>query len=103
MEVIKIIRQIDREEIKVCVQVIRKSFGTVAQEFSLTKENCIGNASFMKVEKLYKQYDAGRLMFAYLDNGNIVGYFSLSKNNGDSFELNNIAVLVEYRDRKSVV
>lgn len=99
MEVIKMIRQIERDEIKVCVQVIRKSFGTVAQEFSLTKENCPGNASFMRGEKLYKQYDGGRPMFAYLDNGIIVGYFSLSKNDGGSFELNNLAVLVEYRHK----
>ena len=96
---IKLIRFIERDEIKVCVQVIRKSFGTVAQEFSLTKENCPGNASFMRVEKLYKQYDEGRPMFAYLDNSIIVGYFSLSKNDGGSFELNNLAVLVEYRHK----
>ncbi|MBU3182135.1 GNAT family N-acetyltransferase [Clostridium psychrophilum] len=93
------IRQIERDEIKVCVQVIRKSFETVAQEFSLTKDNCPGNARFVEVEKLYKQYDAGRPMFAYLDNGIIVGYFSLSKNKGRSFELNNLAVLVEYRHK----
>ena len=99
MEVIKMIRQIERDEIKVCVGVIIKSFGTVAQEFSLTKENCPGNASFMKVEKLYKQYDEGRPMFAYLDNSIIVGYFSLRKNDGGSFELNNLAVLVEYRHK----
>jgi len=99
MEVIKMIRQIERDEIKVCVQVIRKSFGTVAHEFTLTKENCPGNASFMRVDKLYKQYDGGRSMFAYLDNGIIVGYFSLSKNDGGSYELNNLAVLLEYRHK----
>lgn len=93
------IRQIERDEIKVCLQVIRKSFGTVEKEFSLTKENCPGNACFMKVEKLYKQYDEGRPMFAYLDNDIIVGYFSLRKNNSGSFELNNLAVLVEYRHK----
>ena len=99
MEVIKMIRKIERDEIKVCVQVIRESFGTVAQEFSLTKENCLGNASFMKVEKLYKQFDGGRLMFAYLDSGMIVGYFSINKNDGGIFELNNLAVLKEYRHK----
>ncbi|MCB2361145.1 GNAT family N-acetyltransferase [Clostridium estertheticum] len=93
------IRQIERDEIKVCVEVIRKSFETIAQQFNLTKENCPGNASFMKAEKLYKQYDGGRLMFAYLDNGVVVGYFSLSKNDGGSFELNNLAILVEYRHK----
>ena len=93
------IRQIERDEIKVCVEVIRKSFETIAQQFNLTKENCPGNASFMKAEKLYKQYDEGRLMFAYLDNCIIVGCFSLIKNDAGSFELNNLAVLVEYRHK----
>ena len=93
------IRQIERDEIKICAEVIRRSFRTVAQEFSLTKENCPGNASFIKAEKLYKQYDEGRPMFSYMDNGVIVGFFSLRKKDGGSFELNNLAVLVEYRHK----
>lgn len=51
------IRHIKREEIEICIQVIRKSFGTVEQELNLTQENCPAHTSFMKVEKLYKQYD----------------------------------------------
>jgi len=93
------IRHIERDEIKVCVQIIRNSFKTQAQEFSITKENCPGNATFMKIEKLYKQYEEGRPMFAYIDNANIVGYFSLKYNDGGSFELNNLAILAEYRSK----
>jgi ribosomal protein S18 acetylase RimI-like enzyme len=96
---INLIRQIQKDEIEKCVQVIIKSFGTVAQEFNLTQENCPGHTSFMKVEKLYKQYDEGRPMFAYLDSGIIVGYFSLCKNDDRSFELDNLAVLPEHRHK----
>ena len=93
------IRNIVRAEIETCVQVIRKSFETVAQEFNLTQVNCPAHTSFIKAEKLYRQYDEGRLMFACLDNGTIVGYFSLVKINAESYELNNLAVLPEYRHK----
>jgi ribosomal protein S18 acetylase RimI-like enzyme len=94
-----VIRQIAREEIKTCVEVIRKSFGTVAKEFNLTQENCPGHTSFIKVEKLNEQYDAGRLMFVYLYKGIIVGYFSLLGNDDKIYELDNLAVLPEYRHK----
>jgi ribosomal protein S18 acetylase RimI-like enzyme len=93
------IRNIVRAEIETCVQVIRKSFETVAREFNLTQVNCPGHTSFIKVEKLYKQYDEGRLMFACLDEDTIVGYFSLVKINAESYELDNLAVLPEYRHK----
>lgn len=93
------IRHISRVEIEICAQVIRKSFSTVAQEFNLTKENCPSHTSYIKAEKLYKQYDAGKLMFIYLYDDNIVGYFSLGKNDDGSYELDNLAVLKEYRHK----
>lgn len=93
------IRNIVRAEIETCVQVIRKSFETVAQEFNLTQVNCPGHTSFIKAEKLYSQYDEGRLMFACLDGGTIVGYFSLVKINAESYELDNLAVLPENRHK----
>ncbi|MDP4145470.1 MAG: GNAT family N-acetyltransferase [Bacillota bacterium] len=93
------IRQIERDEIELCVQVIRKSFETVAQEFNLTKENCPGHTSFIQIEKLYEQYDEGRRLFGYLHNDIIVGYFSLGKNDGGNSQLENVAVLPEYRHK----
>lgn len=97
MEVINVIRQIERNDIETCIQVIRKSFETVAQEFNITIENCPSHTSFIQAEKLYKQYDEGRFMFIYLENDIIIGYFSLCKNVDGSFELDNLAVLPEYR------
>lgn len=93
------IRHIKREDIEICVQVIRKSFETIAQEFSLSKDNCPGHTSFIQIEKLYKQYDEGRLMFSYIHKDSIVGYFSLVANNDGSYELDNLAVLREFRHK----
>lgn len=38
-------------------------------------------------------------MFVYLDNDDIIGYFFLGKNDDGSYELNNLAVLSEYRHK----
>lgn len=91
------IRRIEKNELDTCLQVIRKSFATVAKEFALTKENCPKHTSFMPPERLYRQFADNRPMFAYFKNDEMIGYFSLGKNSDGSFELNNLAVLPEYR------
>jgi diamine N-acetyltransferase len=93
------IRKIDSSEIDECVSVIRKSFASVAKEFGITETNCPNHTSFMKAEKLQMQYDSGRLMFAYMDKKKIVGYFSLASNGDGNYELDNLAVLPEYRHK----
>ena len=65
------------KQLNICIDIIHKSFQTVADEMNLTKEN-------------------DTPMFLYQYNGCFVGYFSLSIND-DSVELNNLAVLPEYR------
>ena len=43
------IRAVIKEELPVCLEVIHRSFQTVADEFGLTKENCPTNGAFMPV------------------------------------------------------
>lgn len=82
-----------------CLDVIHKSFATVAEEFGLTRENCPKHTSFMIIETLKEQFDAGDPMFAIYDTGKIVGYFSLSYFENGIFDLLNLAVLPEYRHK----
>lgn len=84
------------EQLNICLDIIHRSFQTVADELNLTKDNCPSYTAFMPIEKLISQFDNGTAMFLYQYNGNFIGYFSLSVNN-DSVELNNLAVLPEYR------
>jgi nucleoid-associated protein YejK len=58
------IRRIELSEIEECLAVIHRSFETVAKEFGITQENCPTHTSFMKAERLYKQFNEGRLMYA---------------------------------------
>lgn len=92
------IREIDKNDIPVCVQVIRESFLTVADEFHFTKENAPRFTAFSaSKECLLWQFNAGRPMFAYLDCDKIIGYFSLEKKENGACELNNLCVLPAYR------
>ena len=84
------------EQLNTCLDIIHKSFQTVADDMNLTKENCPSHTAFMPLEKLQNQFKNGNHMFLYDYNNAIVGYFSLSLNDGIA-ELNNLSVLPEYR------
>ena len=91
-----IIKVNSKEQLAVCLDVIHESFITVADDFGLTKDNCPAHTAFMPLEKLEDQYADSRVMFFYEHGSKKVGYFSL-KENGNSAELDNLAVLPSYR------
>lgn len=87
------------EQLSVCLEIIQKSFWTVAVDFGITRENCPSHTAFITLGKLKSQFDENRLMFIMRYDEKPVGYFSLCKS-GESntvFELNNLSVLPEYR------
>ena len=91
-----IIRVESKEQLDICLDIVHKSFQTVADEMILTKDNCSSYTAFMPIEKLISQFENNTPMLLYQYNGCCAGYFSLSIND-DSVELNNLAVLPEYR------
>lgn len=86
----------ENAQLNTCLNIIHKSFQTVADDMGLTKDNCPGHTAFMPLEKLQNQFDNGNAMFLCKHNNVFVGYFSLSVNDTDA-ELNNLSVLPEYR------
>lgn len=94
------IKQIEIQDIPECVGVIKDSFMTVADELRFTSENAPRFTAFaISEERLqYQLSNEHRLMIAYyLDNGKIIGYYSLLLQDNDECELNNLCVLPEYR------
>lgn len=85
-----------KEQLNTCLDIIHRSFITVAKDFDLTEENCPNHTAFISIEKLVRQYEIGTNMFLFQHYEKYVGYFSLV-NNGESVELNNLSVLPEYR------
>ena len=92
------IKQVEnKEQLNICLDIICSSFITVAEEFGLTENNCPSHTAFMTIDKLQKQFDDGRPMFLSYQDDIPVGYFSLAKCSDKEWELNNLAVLPEYR------
>ncbi|MBQ2904234.1 MAG: GNAT family N-acetyltransferase [Clostridia bacterium] len=63
----------------------------------MTENNCPSYTAFMTIDKLEKQFDDSRPMFLFYQEDIPVGYFSLTKCNDGEWELNNLAVLPEFR------
>ena len=95
----EILRHMSLEEIPECVKVIRNSFRTVADEFGFTVENASRFTAFATDEPRirYQFCMEKRAMYVYLLGSRIVGYYSVVILNEDEAELNNLAVLPEYR------
>ncbi len=93
------IREVKREDIPECVDLIKNSFMTVANEFGFTKVNAPKFTAFATTnERLYWQMDhENRQMYVFEENGILCGYYSLLMQNNEECELNNLAVLPEYR------
>ena len=92
------IRKVEnKEQLNICLEIIRNSFITVAKEFGLTERNCPSHTAFMTIDKLEKQFDDGRPIFLFYQNSIPVGCFSLAKCSDAEWELKNLAVLPEYR------
>ena len=92
-----IIQVENKEQLNICLEIIRSSFLTVAEEFGLTENNCPSHTAFMTIDKLQKQFDDGRPMFIFYQDDIPVGYFSLVRCRDEEWELNNLAVLPEHR------
>ena len=92
-----IVRPITGSDLPAVLEVIHRSFATVAEEFSLTRENCPNHTSFLPMEKLSNHFAWGWLMFGLYDRDELIGYFSLSEEKDGAYELHNLSVLPEHR------
>ena len=95
------IKEINEKDVLECVNVIRESFLTVADEFGFTPENASRFTAFATTEQRLNWHIHGehRPMYAYYDNDKIVGYYSLLMQENNECELNNLCVLPAYRHK----
>lgn len=86
-----------KKQLAICLDIIHKSFITVADEFGLTQVNCPSHTAFMPIDKLIRQFENQADMFLCCADGKYIGYFSLSNKDDKNIELNNLSVLPLYR------
>jgi ribosomal protein S18 acetylase RimI-like enzyme len=91
------IKPLTAADINVYGEVIRKSFSTVAKDFGWTRENAPRHTSFITNERLAEKYKDGYNPFGYVCGDEIFGFVSLTDIGDAVFELNDLAVLPEWR------
>jgi ribosomal protein S18 acetylase RimI-like enzyme len=79
----------------ILAKLLNEAFGTVAEEFGLTKDNCATNSAFITSGELKAQLIENREFYAYTDNGKVVGFVAIEKalNTPDTFYIEKLAVV----------
>ncbi|MBQ8404438.1 MAG: GNAT family N-acetyltransferase [Clostridia bacterium] len=95
------IQTVVHNNIKECVDVIRNSFFTVANEFGFTAENAPRFTAFATTEQRlsWQLNKEQRPMYAFVVDNRIIGYYSLALQENKECELNNLCVLPQFRHR----
>lgn len=95
------IRKVKHEDIPVCVELIKKSFLTVANEYGITEENAPRYTAFATTDDrlLWHMDSEHRPMYVYEEDGILCGYYSLLIQENGECELSNLAVLPEFRHK----
>ena len=94
-----VIREVNDDELDQCADVIRRGFGTVAEDFGLTIENVPTNGAFIKTERLAADREKGNKMYVLTEKEAIVGFMQLEKADAQRYYLQKISVLPECRHR----
>ena len=95
------IKEVKEQNISECVNVIKESFLTVANEFGFTVENAPRFTAFATTEDRLTWHLLGehRPMYAFYDHDVIVGYYSLLLQENSECELSNLCVLPAHRHK----
>ncbi len=82
-----------------CVNIIRNSFITVANDFNLTKENAASNPAFIEIDALDKMYEKNIDMFVVLEDSICIGFVAIEKADNELYYMEKLAILPEYRHK----
>lgn len=95
------IRQLTENDFEEAVNVICRSFMTVAEQFNITRENAPAFTAYATdINKLKTwMFDQHRPMYGYFDEGKMAGYYNLAIKDTEC-ELGSLSVLPEYRHKK---
>lgn len=87
------------EQLEESARVIREAFKTVADEFGFTSRNNPTNGAFIQARKLLDDYEKGILMYGLMDGDRQVGFVALENKDGETFYLEKLSVLPEFRHK----
>ncbi len=87
------------EDRLVCVEILKESFESVAEQFGLTRENAPSNAAFITIERLTRDCGSGLDMFILYEDGVPAGTVGIKKTIDGDFFLEKLGVITEYRHK----
>ncbi len=95
------IKKVNEQELFECVNVIKESFLTVANEFGFTAENASRFTAFATTEDRLRWHllVEHRPMYVFYDKDTIAGYYSLLLQENNECELNNLCVIPTHRHK----
>ncbi len=87
------------DDFRLLASLLNRSFLTVAEEFSLTKENCPTNNGFISTQELKAQLTENREFYYKEEKGVEAGFIAIerSQRNPAVFYIEKVAVLPEFR------
>jgi len=90
-----------QEDFSIHTRVLNAAFGTIADQYGLTKENSPTNNAFITSEMLKSQLTANREFYSYEEDAKAIGFIAIEKalNDPGTFYLEKVAVLPEYRHK----
>lgn len=90
----------DDNDIRKCVDTIKDSFITVANEFKLTPQNAPTNPAFITYEKLKQSIDKGTVLYGLSENDAIVGCVAVEKSREEAkYYIERLSVLPDWRHK----
>ena len=92
-----VIKQLNASAMADSAEIVRESFGTVAKEFNLTRENAPTNGAFTQAEHLEADLANDCAMYGLFVDGVQVGFMELKQTGPSRFELKKIGVRPQYR------
>jgi ribosomal protein S18 acetylase RimI-like enzyme len=91
------IREITDGKLDTSVAIIRRAFGTVADEMGYTEVSVPVFPAFITVEKLKVLKARGAVFFGLFIDGKQIGFVAVEKENDGKYYMKRLAVLPEFR------
>jgi len=93
------IEPIRREQLHVCLNILKRGYERTAIEFGMTEDNCpYRGRTRLPYQVFEDEYNNGYMMYGYMCNEEMVGFLSLYKDNG-TMNISDIVILPEYQNR----
>ena len=93
------IKPIRREQLPICLEILKRSYEKTAMTFGMTEKNCpYRGRTRLPLDVFEKEFDDGYFMYGYIDNDQPVGFLSMRQKKNE-LDIQDIAVLPEYQNK----